>query len=333
MPVHQARVAAALALGLMLGACAGARRLPRDGYPQAYLAASHNWTFRRAYPQADRLFNAFDYGHAVLYETLLRRPRASAARLERTEYDFITRRLLRHPPAVPLEEHALAPAYATLVPEVAEMFEWAHLLHRQLYDVLADASLAPAARDAEVAAVLRYYRSRPDLAFSDRPKSMALMEGQPYSLVFRRGHPKFNGLLWSYHWLQMALYDALMAGDTPDERRANVDAAVARFWLLLEDAPTHAPSVMPMSPAVAPRFSARYPEAAIIFDNLHSLHDVVSDILADARVPANAKRATILRAAAAYRDTTTAVTTVEEWREMAAMMGVEQQGGAAPVVP
>ena len=41
-------------------------------YEQTYMRASHNWEFRNAYPQADRLFNAFDYGHAILYETLWR---------------------------------------------------------------------------------------------------------------------------------------------------------------------------------------------------------------------------------------------------------------------
>ena len=41
------------------------------------------------------------------------------------------------------------------------------------------------------------------------------------------------------------------------------------------------PKVMPMTAAVAPEFSRRYPEVAIIFDNLHSMHDVISDVLAD----------------------------------------------------
>ena len=81
------------------------------------------------------------------------------------------------------------------------------------------------------------------------------------------------------------------------------------------------PTVMPMAAAVAPRFSERYPEAAIIFDNLHSLHDVVSDILASPVVPRNQKRAAILAAAASYRDDTTAVITVDAWKDMARMMG------------
>ncbi len=84
-----------------------------------------------------------------------------------------------------------------------------------------------------------------------------------------------------------------------------------------------------MTAAIAPRFAARLPEASIIFDNLHSLHDVVSDILASPTISTGDKRRTLLRAAAAYRDDSTAVSSEAEWREMAAMMGVEHMGGIA----
>jgi hypothetical protein len=60
---------------------------------------------------------------------------------------------------------------------------------------------------------------------------------------------------------------------------------------------------MPMTPSVAPRFATRYPEAAIIFDNLHSMHDVISDILANDAVPRGRKRDEILRAGGASATT------------------------------
>jgi hypothetical protein len=90
------------------------------------------------------------------------------------------------------------------------------------------------------------------------------------------------------------------------------------------------PRIMPMTAAISPRFAARYPEASIIFDNLHSMHDVVSDILANPGVPRGQKRARIMEAARRYRDATSYVMTVQEWRDMAQMMGVENMGG--PVV-
>ena len=84
-----------------------------------------------------------------------------------------------------------------------------------------------------------------------------------------------------------------------------------------------------MTAAIAPEFSRRYPEIAMIFDNLHAMHDVISDVLADARIPRARKRAEILVAARRYRDDTTAVVSEADWRSMATAMGLAEQGGPA----
>jgi hypothetical protein len=158
---------------------------------------------------------------------------------------------------------------------------------------------------------------------------MVLMQEQPYSLAFRQRYPKFNALIWAYHWLQVGLYEPLLVNPTSDARQAGVRATVARFWQMLRDPPRSMPYVMPMTAAVAPAFAARYPEAAIIFDNLHSMHDVISDILANPTVPRDRKRSEILLAARRFRDDTSHVMTVEAWRTMAHHMGVENMGGPA----
>ena len=296
-------------------------------YEQFYLPGTFNWQFRHNYAGADRLFNGFDFGHAILYETFWTKPDAPTSELEEKWYNRLTREILVHPPRVPLEEGAIEIAYAKLAPEAKLMFDWAHLFHRQVYDVWADERIPPAEKDAKVAELLRYYKTRPDLAFSSHPKTMELMEGQPYSLVFRKNYPKFNGLIWAYHWLQVGLYEPLVVGRNKAERQTGVTAAVSRFWHMIEDPPTNMPRIMPMTAAVAPTFAARYPEASIIFDNLHSMHDVVSDILANPTVPRDKKRDEILRAARRFRDDTSYVMTVAEWRDMAKMMGVENMGG------
>jgi hypothetical protein len=298
-------------------------------YEQRYLPGGFNWEFRAHYPEAERLFYAFDYGHAILYETLFAHPDAPASRLEAGAFHYLVDTLLRHPPRLPLAEDAIEPEYAKLAPEAKAMFDWAHLLHRQIYDVWSDSRLSLEEKDARVVELVRYYRSRPDLAFSSHPKDMELMEGQPYSLAFRKRYPKFNGLIWAYHWLQVGLYDALLEGTDSASRAANVRAATARFWAMLDSAPSRMPSMMPMTPAVAPRFTKRYPEAAVIFDNLHAMHDVISDILASPAIPPSGKRAAILAAAARYRDDTSNITTVAEWKEMATSMGAGHMGGAA----
>jgi hypothetical protein len=162
---------------------------------------------------------------------------------------------------------------------------------------------------------------------------MNLMEGQSYSLAFRKRYPRYNGLIWSYHWLQMAVYEALLAPGTAQQRKGNVEAVVGRFWALLDSAPASLPIVMPQSPEIAPVFSIRYPEAAIIFDNLHSLHDVVSDVLADPAIPRDQKRRTLLEAAARYRDDTSSTISIDEWKAMARAMGLANMGGAALGLP
>jgi len=329
MRLRGARDRAIALAGVLLLAASPLPAQWSTSYEQFYRQASHNWEFRRNYPAADRLFNAFDYGHAILYETLLTAPSAPVSRLEQEEYDFITQRLLVKPPRVPLEESAIEVEYAKLVPEAKQMFEWAHILHRQVYDVWADERLAEDRKDREVGRLLTYYKSRRDVAFSSRPKDMHLMEGQPYSLSFKRRYPKFNGLIWAYHWLQVGLYEPLVTAKTPAARRTGVNEAVARFRAMLDQPPSRMPTVMPMTGAIAPEFSRRYPEIAIIFDNLHAMHDVISDVLADTTIPRSRKRAEILAAAARYRDDTTSVTTVAEWREMAESMGIAKMGGPA----
>jgi hypothetical protein len=322
--------AGALALAAIVGSPSAVDAQWSRTYEQFYLPGKFNFTFRNEYAVADRLFNAFDYGHAILYERLYTRPDAPVSALEADEYDFITTKLLVSPPDLPLEEAAIEVHYARLVPEAKMMFDWAHLLHRQIYDVLASEAMPQAEKDATVARLVAYYKTRPDIAFSSLPKNMDLMEAQPYSLAFRQRFPKFNGLIWGYHWLQVGLYEPLLTGRSREERQAGVTAAVARFRQMLDNAPEHMPRVMPMTAAVAPTFAARYPEASIIFDNLHSMHDVVSDILANnEKVPRNRKRAAILEAASRYRDATSFTMTVTEWKSMAEMMGVVNMGGPA----
>jgi len=317
-----------VAIPICVAGCAGGIA---SSYDQTFLSANHNWAFRHEFADVDALFNAFDYGHARLYETLWRTPTAAQSVLDEKEFRFITTKLLRDPPTVALDEAAIAPQWVKLAPEVAAMFDWAHMLHRQIYDVWTDDRIPGSDKDAQVARLIDYYKSRRALAFSSRPKNMNLMEGQPYSLSFRHRFPTYNGLIWSYHWLQMTLYEALLASRNATQRRQNVNAVVARFWSLIDSSSTNLPTEMPQAPQIAPMFSDRYAEAAIIFDNLHSLHDVVSDILADGRIPRGEKRRRILDAAARYRDDTSSVVTLDEWRSMARAMGLERMGGPAPI--
>jgi hypothetical protein len=328
--ITRRRIVTALAGLVLAGAPASAHAQWATVAKQYFYPASHNWQFRTWYPAADRLFNAFDYGHAIISEVLLTHDSLRAVpRLEEREYAYITGTLLRNPPRLPIEEAAVMLTYVRLAPEAKFMFEWAHVLHRQVYDILADRRLTRAQQDSAVDVIWRFYRARRDLAFSPVPKSMALMQEQWYSLAFRNAYPKMNGLIWAYHWLQMGLYEPLVVGKTEEDRQAGVATAVARFRQMLDGAPEGFPVVMPMTPAIAPAFTERFPHLAAVFDNLHSMHDVVSDILANPAVPSGDKRRMILEAGRAYRDDTTEAMTVPAWKRMAVGMGIENQGGPA----
>jgi ketosteroid isomerase-like protein len=211
------------------------------------------------------------------------------------------------------------------------MFDWAHELHRQIYDVYADERLSAVEREALVERLTDYYLTRRDVAFTVAPKSMALMDEQYFSQVFRRRYPEFNGLIWAYHWLQVGLYEPLIAGETPDQQKAGVQAAVARFWEMLRDPPASMPRVMPMTATIAPRFTARHPRAAAIFDNLHIMHDIISDILAADTVPRDRKRHVIYEALEEFRDSTRNVMSRDEWLMMGDHMGGIMAMGGPPI--
>ncbi|MGE0551984.1 MAG: hypothetical protein AB7R55_01015 [Gemmatimonadales bacterium] len=311
-------------LALVLVPLGNATAQGRD--EQFYYPGGFNWQFRRHHPDAARLFNAFDYGHAILYETLYTDPDGAAARLPR-ELDFLVTDLLRNPPRFAIAEEAVMPGYAKLAWRAKQMFDWAHVLHRQLYDVYADPRLDDAARQRMAERVTDYYLSNERLAFVAVPKSMALMDEQHFSQVFRKRHPAFNGLIWAYHWLQVGLYQPLVAasaaGSTPE-----IQGTLDRFWAMVDGRAF--PEVMPMTPAVAPDFAARHPRAAIVFDNLHMMHDIISDILASDEIPRPRKAAAIEAALDEFQSAERNVIDLGHWRMMADHMGgVERMGGVA----
>jgi hypothetical protein len=320
-----------LALGFFAGLVLQAPALAQDQRDeQFYYPGSFNWTFLKNYPEGARLFNAFDYGHAVLYEKLYTTDGEATERSLEKEYRYLTTDLLVRPPRLAIAEEAVMPRYAKLAWRAKQMFDWAHILHRQIYDVYSDHGLTRVQQDSLIERATDYYLSRKEYAFLPVPKSMALMDEQYYSQAFRRAYPKFNGLIWAYHWLQVGLYEPFIEATSPDETKAGVQVTLGRFWSMLESPPERFPGVMPMASAVAPRFSAAHPRAAIIFDNLHMMHDIISDILENDTVPAAGKREVIYAALDEFQDSTRNLMSMEMWRNMAEHMGgLAAMGGPA----
>jgi hypothetical protein len=183
------------------------------------------------------------------------------------------------------------------------MFDQAHVLHRQTYDVYGMIELPLATRAAMVERLIDQYLRDTAYAFTDKPKSMALMDDQAFSKRFRREQPAFNGLIWAYHWLQVGLYDPLITGTALAEQQRGVTAQLATFRGMLADS-ARFPATMPMTAEVSPLFAAAHPRAAAIFDNLHMTHDIISDVLATPTWSVRQKCEEILRQLEEMRDGT-----------------------------
>jgi len=248
-----------------------------------------NWAVPRELPQLFREFNGIDFGHAHLAETLLRTQdpqRVEQARLEVLDFIFSS-------PAVPPDEEQVAPTLVRMAWEVQRAFNWTHTLHRSFYDALA----SDRAQDKEGALrkVLADYLEKPEAITSHRLDPHGKLWSFPESKSFRQRFPKFNTQIWAYHWLQAAVYDVQLMGNAARQREL-MPRLIEWYHGYLRQPPLEW-QFMPMLPEGAPAFSARFPEAAAIFDNLHMLHDNLDDILSrpDLYPTLEDKRSAILR--------------------------------------
>ena len=244
------------------------------------------YAFGHKYPEAQGLLYAFDYGHALLYEELLlnRGKIADPAAFEKALLARIMK-ILKNPPTVKPSENDIAPNYTFTMPLIINMFDWSHDLHQFVYDVMVTAPDRGPQMQKRVAQIFEKYGSIPNIAFTPVCKTMLYMDGHPFSKAFRRTFPSLNLLIWSYHWLQIRLYEDLMA-PTEAARDKGVAGTLKKFWNMVSDLPDSADmDDMPMSPETAPSFSAALPYLPGSFDNLHMLHDVISDILVTDRIP------------------------------------------------
>ena len=272
---------------------AGAQFEPRD--KRFYERAVWNFALRENIPDLDIEFNGVDYGHSHLYETLLRTGGKNVPAIEE-DARRQTLRFIASRPVLPPNEEAIAPNYMKLAWRAQNTFDEAHTLHRSTYDILA--SDVP---DKEVAIreVLAYYQ-RSHFAITSQPLDHRRLDDFPYSKSFRRKFPLFNATIWAYHYLQVAVYDALQGAPDLKSRPNSVLPILATYRNYLQRPPVDW-TFMPLTDDLSPKFAAKYPEIAHIFDNLHMLHDNISDILASDLFPTwEAKRVEIYRILDSY---------------------------------
>lgn len=229
------------------------------------------WALQRELPQLYREFNGIDFGHAHLAETLLRTQdpqKVEKARLEVLDFIFSS-------PPVPPDEEQVAPTFTRMVWEVQRAFNWAHELHRSLYDLFATDTVAD--KEAAYRKILEDYLEKPEAITTHPLDHHGKLWSWPESKSFSRKFPEFNTQIWAYHWLQAAAYDVQLMGDS-DKQRSLMPRVIAHYHGYLRKPPVEW-QMMPMMREASPEFSRRFPEAAAIFDNLHMLHDNVDDVL------------------------------------------------------
>lgn len=236
-----------------------------------YKPARYNWAINRL-PRFARDMYATGVGHAMAYEALAR---GRGEALEGPVYEEITA-VLKNPPRNPVDEASLSPAFQRKFGVVEKVFDWSHTLHFQTIDVLADARMSDAEKEAEIEKLWSFYTAQP-YAITGLPMNMDYLDSFSYSGTFRERFPKVNGLFWGYHWLQTVNYDMLFRVPAKDQA-AQYDVLGDRYHeaeLTKTDR-----EFMPMTAELSPRFAKRFPAIANSFDNLHMLHDNVNDILA-----------------------------------------------------
>jgi hypothetical protein len=290
MRIHKAiRVAAIVAtatVALSLASCSQFE--PRD--KRFYYRALWNFALREDLAELDSEFNGVDFGHSNLYENLLLTGGndipAIDDRARKETLAFIATKPRLNP-----NEEAIAPTYMKLAWRAQNTFDEAHALHRATYDiVVSDES----DKDRALRNVLAYYQESA-YAITAKRLDHHRLDQFPYSKTFRTRFPLFNATIWSYHYLQVAVYDPLQAAPDLDAKKQAVRPILAMYRGYLEQPPVRW-TFMPLTAELSPTFAARYPEIANIFDNLHMLHDNISDILASELLPTwEAKRAEIYR--------------------------------------
>ena len=262
-----------------------------------YYRALWNFALRDSLKELDVDFNGIDFGHSNLYENLLLTGATNVPAIEDRARNE-TLRFIRSRPTLPPNEEAIAPTYMKLAWRAQNTFDEAHALHRATYDIYV-ADLPAAERDQAIQKVLAYYQES-SYAITAQRLDHRRLDDLPYSKAFRRKFPLFNATIWAYHYLQVAVYDPLSAArDLPAKLQA-VEPILARYHGYLAQPPVDW-TFMPMTAEQSPAFAARYPAIANIFDNLHMLHDTISDILSSPILPTwDEKRAEIYRVLDTY---------------------------------
>jgi hypothetical protein len=288
----------------------------------------------RMHPGLHEMLLRLERAHGVLFGALAKegeRVRSSGEDEPTFEFEFemVDRlsRLVQEEGTAEAEAVEAADGYAVLGAKAAAVIAHGNAFHREVLGILSDPDLtAFQDRRAAVQGAVERYKSRPEVALPSAPKDMDILYDHPHALDFRGGYADLDGLIWAGHWLKLAATEPLTDLQGA-ERAAGLDTVATRYFAKLSygEPPEFFPSELPLAPAIAPGIIFMSPEAAIIWDNLTMLQEVLADILASP--DAEDVRAELDGAVAFFMDPTTGMTDQGEWEIMALRHGIFFQGG------
>jgi hypothetical protein len=255
----------------------------------SYTRAKHNFNIYYI-PELAKDLNATGVGHSFAYEDMVTGKTRTLETKTFARIDWVLKNQPKFEPTEKMIMNTFARRYGVL----EQVFDVTHLLHGQTVDVMVNPKMTWAEKEREIERLYRVYRTTIPYAITSLPLNMGYLWGQPYSRRFYRKYPKVNGLFWGYHWLQTSMYDALYGKSLSEQRRV-YDTFIAPRYRTIELYKTDR-LFMPMTAETSPRFAARFPEIANVFDNLHMLHDMVNDILVAEELTQNEKDEQITRA-------------------------------------
>ncbi|AUN97664.1 hypothetical protein C0V70_05950 [Bacteriovorax stolpii] len=231
-----------------------------------------------------------------MYETLILK-KGNIENPKELEKELLEKifKILANPPFIKVDEADIAPNYVYKFPLIINLFDWSHMLHQFVLDVLATSEDRGPKMINRINEIYGKYKSNKPVLITDECKSMLFMDGHYFSKSFRKKFPSFNLLIWSYHWFQIRLYEDLLL-PTKMERDVAVANTIAQFKFLISDLPDSADfDMMPETAVEAPTFAKLFPKIPAAFDNNHMLHDIVSDMITSEKVQLEKLRGEALR--------------------------------------
>lgn len=320
---------AALGFGAAIAAPTVAQEGPVDASPGATLGEAE--ALRRHHPDVLEMLERLEQARGLLFHELAIEGEAVRASGEDLptfgfEFDMVDRlTFLVQGQGTPEDVEIGRAGYDVFGGRGAEIIRWGQAFQREVISILADPDLDDV--EAALEEAVGVYRSRADVALPSAPKDMDILYDHAYAFGFRTGYADLDGFIWAGHWFKLAATEPLTDLPFGPERVEGLDTVATRYFskLTYGEPPQFFPSEIPLAPAIAPGLIWASAEAAMIWDNLSMMTEVLSDVLAAPDTPdvPAAVKATL----DFFMDPELAVTDQDEWEIMALRHGIFFQGG------